>query len=420
MVNKDSSSATPASLRRTHRGLMLSRIQAKPGVSRAELARRFGFSEMAATRIARELLAAEIIEEFELPEDDSVKQRRLGRPRKGLRINPKGVFAAGITVSAYFSEVSICDANGKIIAHRDVDNISFKDAAQTARLYSDALHSLIKDTGINLNRIVGVGVALSATTSPDRSEIIRSEYFGWDNDGGQFWDEVRRNTGLPVEIENIANALALSEMRFGAARGVSEFALAHVATFAGVGAVSEGRVVRGASGGAGRIGHFRSRKRSLRCTCGRNDCLNLSATGFSVLAQLGKLDHDTFDRSKLPVYAASLLAAIDDDANAAHLHEAGESLAEALDPLAKVLAPELIILSGALGSNPAYFAGVEQRLAADFGFGPDSDFRLVKGEVSPTEAASLLALHTFCYSDRLDFERLNDSASDPGSVVAYA
>ncbi|MEP3277264.1 MAG: ROK family protein [Stappiaceae bacterium] len=389
-------------------------------MSRAELARIFGFSEMASTRIARDLLAAGIIEEFALPEADAGKQRRIGRPRIGLRISPMGVFAAGITVSAYFSEVSICDANGKTIARRNVDNASFEDAAETARTYSNALHVLLKDSGIDIDRIVGVGVALSAKTSPDRSEIVRSEYFGWENDGGQFWEEVRRNIGLPVEIENIANALALSEMRFGAARGVSEFALAHVATFAGVGAVSEGRVVRGVSGDAGRIGHFRSVKRPLRCTCGRNDCLNLSATGFGVLAKLGTLDHDTFDRTKLPIYAKSLLATVDDDTNADHLREAGGHLAVALDPLDKILAPELIILSGTLGSNDAYFKGAEQELKASFGYGPDSGFRLVKGEVSPADAASLLALHTFCFSDQLDFERLNKSASGSGEGAAYA
>jgi predicted NBD/HSP70 family sugar kinase len=399
---------------------MLSRIQAEPGVSRAELARRFGFSEMAATRIARDLLGAEIIEEFELSEENSSSQRRLGRPRKGLRINPKGVVAAGITVSAYFSEVSICDANGQTIARREVSNSSFEDATETARIYSNALRDLIKDTGINTSRIVGVGVALSAKTSPDRSKIIRSEYFGWDNDGGQFWDEVRHNTGLPVVIENIANALALSEMRFGAAQGVSEFALAHVATFAGVGVVSEGRVVRGATGDAGRIGHFRSHRRPLRCTCGRDDCLNLSATGFGLLAKLRTLDHDTFERSKLPVYATSLLDLVHNDANTVHLNEAGGLLAEALDPLTKLLAPQLIILSGTLGSNSAYFNGAEEKLNAEFGYGPDSGFRLVKGEVSPAEAASLLALHTFCYSDRLDFERLNVHASDHDKGAAYA
>ena len=399
---------------------MLSRIQAEPGVSRAELARGFGFSEMAATRIARELLGAAIIEEFDLPEESSGKQRRLGRPRKGLRINPKGVFAAGITVSAYFSEVSICDANGCTVARKDVNNTCFEDVSETARLYSNALRSLIKETGIDIDRIVGVGVALSAKTSPDQSEIVRSEYFGWDNDGGQFWDEVRRNTGLPVEIENIANALALSEMRFGAARGVSEFALAHVATFAGVSAVSEGRVVRGAWGDAGRIGHFRSHQRPLRCTCGRDDCLNLSATGFGLLAKLEKLDHDTFVRSKLPFYARALLAVLEGDQNTTDLNEAGANLAAAIDPIAKLLAPKLIILSGALGSNDAYFKGAESELTAIYEYSADSNFRLVKGVVSPAKAASLLALHSFCYSDRLDFERLDNSAYDNNEGTAYA
>ncbi|MEM9873096.1 MAG: ROK family transcriptional regulator [Pseudomonadota bacterium] len=420
MVNKNPSSATPASLRRTHRGLVLSRIQAEPGVSRAELARRFGFSEMAATRIARDLLAADIIEEFALPDTETGQQRRMGRPRIGLRINPKGVYAAGITVSAYFSEVSICDANGQTVARREVDHASFDDPGETARLYGDALGALIEETGIAIDRIVGVGVALSADPAPDGSEVIRSEYFGWEDDGGQFWAEVRKTTGLPVEVENIANALALSERRFGVARGVSDFALVHIATFAGVGALSDGRLVRGAAGDAGRIGHLRSKTRPLRCTCGRDDCLNLSATGFGVLAQSGLLDDGTFDRTKLRVYAKSLLAAFDDEANTNHLRNAGAHLAPALHPLAQILAPEMIILSGTVGANDAYFDGAKTELIKSFDHGPDSTYRLVKGEVSPAKAAALLALDVFCYSDRLDFERLNNSAPGVADEAARA
>ena len=399
---------------------MLSRIQAQPGVSRAELNRSFGFSEMAATRIARDLLAAGIVEEFDLPEDNTKKTRRIGRPRIGLRINPKGVYAAGITVSAYYSEVSICDANGKMIACKKVNNTSFEDVVQTARLYSNALRKLIQKTGIDIARFVGVGVALSAKTTPGQNRNVRSEYFGWLNDQGQFWDEVQKNTGLPVEIENIANALALSEMRFGVARDISDFALVHVATFAGVGVVSENRLVRGTAGDAGRIGHFRSVERPLRCTCGRTDCLNLSATGFGVLAKLGKLDHDTFDRTQLPFYAKSLLAVIGDKANAEHIREAGEHLAVGLDPMAKLLAPKLIILSGYLGANDAYFEGALQEMAASFGYDQNSGVQLAQGAVSPSEAASLLALHTFCYSDRLDFERFNQSAANDDEGSAYA
>lgn len=416
MVIKESSS-TPASLRRTHRGLMLSRIQAEPGVSRADLARGFGFSEMAATRIARDLLGAGIIEEFDLAGAPTRKKKKIGRPKIGLRISPTGVYAAGITVSAYYSEVSICDANGKTVARQDVDNPSFSDIAGTARLYSDALLSLINETAIDPDRLVGVGVALSAKTTPDKDDSVRSEYFGWDDDGGLFWRELRRNTGLPVAVENIANALAIAEMRFGVARAVSDFALVHVATFAGVGAVSDSQIVRGAAGGAGRIGHLRAAETTLTCTCGRSDCLNLSATGYGILGRIGALNDPAFDRSRLRTYANALLAAIDDPATAPHARAAGQSLAVALDPLVKLLAPEMIVLNGVLGTDAAYFDGITQALQAE---GLAQGAQLVRGEVAPYEAASLLALHTFCYSDQLDFERLSANADADGERAAYA
>lgn len=405
MVNKDSSSATPASLRRTHRGLVLSRIQAQPGVSRAELARAFGFSEMAATRIARDLLEAGIVAEIDVAQPETKKPRRIGRPKIGLCVTPDGVFAAGITVSAYHSEVSICDANGTTVARKDVDNASFKDVANTARLYSGALLSLIADAGINKDRIVGVGVALSAKTAPDVGLGLRSEVFGWEEDGGTFWTEIRQSTGLPVVVENIANALALSEMRFGVAKDLSEFALVHVATLVGVGAVSDREIIRGSFGNAGRIGHFRSTETPLRCTCGRNDCVNLSATGFGILGKVGLLDDGAFDPSKLPFYAKSLVSVLCDPAHAAHLRAAGTELAAALDPVAKLLAPQKIVISGILGAREAYFQGVAQEMAASFAYKPASGFELVRGDIAPSDAACLLALHMFCYSDQLDFER---------------
>ncbi len=399
---------------------MLSRIHAQPGISRAELARVFGFSEMAATRIARDLLGAGLIEESTLTEPGEQKRRRLGRPKIGLRINPDGAYAAGITVSAYYSEVSICDANGKTIARREFVNGSFTDVAETARRYSGALLALIRDTGINWARIVGVGVALSAKTNPDETSSIRSEIFGWSDDGGRFWDEIRANTGLPVIVENIANALALSEMRFGVARDVSEFVLVHVATLAGVGVVSDHRIVRGSKGDAGRIGHFRSTRSQLRCTCGRDDCINLSATGFGILGKAGMLDSAAFDPAKLSGYARSLVDVVDDPANASLLKASGRQLASALDSVAKLLAPELIVISGILGAEESYFEGTLGEMTKNFGYGPESGFLLVKGQLSPLDAASLIALHAYCYSDQLDLDRLVESTEGDGADVVNA
>ena len=405
MVIKLNPSSTPASLRKTHRGLILTRIQAEPGISRAELARMCGFSEMAATRIVRELLAAGIIEESNTPARTAPQKKHVGRPKTGLHIVKDGLFAVGITVSAYHSEVSICDADGHLRASSRPENVPLVNVSTAAQFYAHALRDLITASDIDVDRIVGIGVALSARTLPEQGVIAGSDYFGWSDDGGQFCREIQKIINLPVEIENISNALAIAEMRFGAARDVADFTLIHAATFVGAGVVSENRLVRGDAGISGRLGHFRADKRPLSCICGRQDCLNLSATGFGLLSKMGKLDHTKFDTSKLSFYATSLLAALEDPDATDLVAEAGEMLAPALDSVAKLLGPKMIILSGYLGANECYFNAVRTALASQFDYDAKASFQLVKGTISSVEAAALLALHAFCYSNRLDYDR---------------
>ena len=402
------STSTPSSLRRSHRGMAFSQIESNAGISRAELARQLGFSEMAATRIVRELLAAGLVEEFEGQPSPTKKRKRVGRPKTGLRVVRNGLFTVGITVSAYHSEVSISDAVGELRASRVVADPSFSSVEKAAAIYAEAVETLITETGIDSDRIVGIGVALSARTAPERGEILKSEYFGWANDHGAFCKEIAKTVDLPIQIENIANALAIAEMRFGAAQGTSEFALVHAATFVGASIVSENRIVRGAAGISGLIGHFRSQESDLRCVCGRQDCLNVNATGFSLLSRLGRLDRPEFDRARLSFYANSLMDALGDPSTAALVAETGAHLAPAIDNVAKLLGSEMIIISGHLGTNAAYFEGVKTALASYLGR-DEPPFRLVPGTIAPERAAALLALHTFGYSERLDFDRLAET-----------
>ncbi len=406
MVNKIRDASSPASLRRTHRALVLSRIQIEPGVARSELAQALGFSDMAATRIIRELLAAGLISEMEtVPDDASPPRKRLGRPKIGLRIVGSGLFGAGITVSAYYSEVSLCDANGAMVARERLAYLGGEDLAATARRYGDALARLIDRSDVDPARIVGVGVALAARTSPDGRQIVKSDYFGWGADDGLFRREVERLTGLPTQIENIANALAIAEMDFGVARGVSDFALIHAATLIGAASMSGGRLVRGRDGVSGMIGHCRAQPSGLRCVCGRSDCLNLSSTGFGLLSRLGQIADTAFDRTRLEDYAARLLEAVEDDRTTPLIAEMGANLASTLDTLCKLLGPEMVILSGYLGGNAHYIDGLRAAIPAEQGRTMMDPVPIVQGAIPPTQAAALLALKIFGYSPKLDFDR---------------
>ena len=371
---------------------------------------------MAATRIVRELLSAGLVEEYESAEAPRKGKRGVGRPKTGLRIVAGSVFAVGITVSAYHSVVAISDTGGEVIASRSVENPPFDRVEDAARLYAGAVRDLIAETEVDIDRVVGIGVALSARTDPGKGQILKSEYFGWANDKGRFCAEIRRQVDLPIEIENIANALAIAEMRFGLARQVSAFALVHAATFVGASIVSEGRIVRGAAGISGLIGHFRAKPGDLTCVCGRNDCLNLSATGFGILGRMGRLDRPSFDSARVSSYADSLMHVLADEGAAGCVAEAGGSLAPAIDNIAKLLGPEVVIVSGQLGTNKTYFEGIARALEAQYGLGSDASFRLLRGSINPERAAALLALHTFFYSDRLDYDRLAATAELAGKA----
>ena len=363
---------------------------------------------MAATRIVRELVEAEIVVEITSGAGRKKKPSgRLGRPKIGLRINGDGLYAGGITVSAYHSEVTLCDANGEIRARKEIRYLVSDDIAQTALAYGQELRNLIAEAGIDPIRIVGVGVALAARTSLKENEIIRSDYFGWGCDDGVFQSELEGLLELPVRIDNISNALAIGEMRFGAALGLTDFVLVHVATLIGAAVMTGGKLIRGKDGVSGMIGHFRSEPSAHRCVCGRSDCLNLNATGFGILSKLGKITSEGFDRSQLQTYASLLLEVVENADKASFVEEAGARLAPALDGVCKILGPEKVVLSGYVGANEAYIRGLRQAAEREFGDEWSGRLPIVPGQVAPTQAAALLALSTFCYSDLLDFDRFS-------------
>ncbi|MBW3580534.1 MAG: ROK family protein [Actinobacteria bacterium] len=89
-------------------------------------------------------------------------------------------------------------------------------------------------------------------------------------------------TGLPTFVDNDAKALALGEGWVGAAAGVEDFIAMVVSTGVGGGIVSGGRLLDGASGNAGHIGHLVVRPDGNRCSCGAQGCLEAEASGTAI------------------------------------------------------------------------------------------------------------------------------------------
>jgi glucokinase len=95
-------------------------------------------------------------------------------------------------------------------------------------------------------------------------------------------------TGLPVHVDNDAKALALGEGWVGAARGVRDFVAMVVSTGVGGGIVLDGRLLEGAGGNAGHIGHVIVEPDGRLCGCGARGCLEAEASGIAIRAATGR------------------------------------------------------------------------------------------------------------------------------------
>jgi glucokinase len=156
--------------------------------------------------------------------------------------------------------------------------------------------------------------------------------------------------GVPVHLENDANAAALAEWRFGAGQGARHLVYLTMSTGVGGGLVLDGRLYRG-TGGAGEVGHIPVEWDGEPCGCGRRGCLEAYVGGRCWSERLARMTPADSRVAALAGGAARarpehvIAAAREGDAFArAELDRWNHYLARGLTVLSFVLAPELFVL----------------------------------------------------------------------------
>ncbi len=166
---------------------------------------------------------------------------------------------------------------------------------------------------------------------------------------------LRRELGLPVSLENDANAAAIAERRVGAGKGARDLACVTLSTGIGAGLISDGRLVRGASGGAGEVGHIKLMINGPECGCGQRGCWEALASGAAIRKETIRL----LEEGEASVLSNSDPSTIDAQA-VFQAAQSGDSLANrvldsaacftglGLAAIVDVLNPEMIVVSGGL------------------------------------------------------------------------
>ncbi len=153
---------------------------------------------------------------------------------------------------------------------------SIRGVARSPSQVEDALDETLTEVGRG-RRVTAVGVALAGLVDEAGARVRFSTHLPWRGD--EVRDRWARRWGVPVVVENDANCAALAETAYGAARGVPSCLVVTVGTGIGGAVLLDGRLVRGANGMAGELGHQRVVPDGLECACGLAGCWEQYASG---------------------------------------------------------------------------------------------------------------------------------------------
>jgi predicted NBD/HSP70 family sugar kinase len=149
--------------------------------------------------------------------------------------------------------------------------------------------------------------------------------------------------GVPAAIENDANLGALAEQTWGAGRDCTNFAYIKAATGIGAGIVINGKLLRGATGTAGEIGHTTLDEAGLLCYCGNRGCLETVASGPAIVQLVGRLDGENLTLSRIVELAS------DGDLRCRRaISDAGREIGVAVAGLCNLINPDRVIIGGLL------------------------------------------------------------------------
>lgn len=412
----------PASLRRAHRSLALNEVLMTNGISRTGLADELGLSQMAMSRIVRDLFNAGLVKESGI----EVRETGPGRRQRILKIRPEGAYAAAIALSAYSAEIAIITADGEVLVSKTLQITEISDGVSAIRKLAKALNRLIDEALVPRQRIAAVGVVVAAQLDPDNLSVVSSNMLDWKP--FHLVEEVSSITQLPTYAENIVNALTLAEVTVGALKQKENVIVVRSATTLGASILQHGQLVRGLKHPAGRIGHFQSKKTKLFCACGSNHCLNCSASGWSVLARLGKTPGSRYQPDDIADYANEINQLIETDADSGSrqsddlkqsqiLKKAGAALGKSLLQLNQFLEPQAIVLNGSMSRVLDYQKGISQALETS-DEGKATLEKINYGKLRAVRAAGILALKNTIYTPLLDFEQVCETANATDSSLS--
>ncbi|MEV4350099.1 ROK family protein [Actinoplanes sp. NPDC049596] len=345
-------------------------------ISRVTLARHLGISSGAVTKAARPLIEMGYLSELAATERTGPGA---GRPASPLTIRADREFFVGVKIAGDELIGVVCDLRAQIHAwtHRRLFETSVDHVlTQLAELVGE----LLDGAGGYRSRTRRLGLAVSGDVDPATGLVRYSPFLRWHD--VPLRERAEEITGLTVTVENDVKALTVAEHWFGEGVGAESFALVTVGAGIGCGLVVGGRLVSGARGVAGEIGHISVDVNGPECHCGSSGCVEAIAGTDAIVRQA----REATGRSELTFDDAVALARAGDDASGAVsvqaaavravFARAGEAIGSGIAAVANLVGPSRIVVASESSEVPGLMEAHLRRGFQRQAFGAAADCAL--------------------------------------------
>ena len=295
-----------------------------------------------------------------------------------------GTLTCGIDIGGTKIAGAVVDEEGAVLAEARVVSPATDPSAIEAAV-AGLVAQLVAE-----HAVTAVGVGAAGYIASDRSTVLFAPNIAWRNE--PLGADLSRLIGLPVVVENDGNVAAWGEFRYGAGRDHDDQLMVTVGTGVGGGVIADGRLLRGAHGVAGEIGHLRLVPDGRLCGCGNHGCLEQYGSGSALVrdtreAVLADPDaaKELLERAGGDVEAIDgpliTAAAQDGDAFAVgRLTVLGDALGQGIASLAAVLDPGVVVIGGGVSEARDLLLdpirNAFERELTGRGFRPQAEIRL--------------------------------------------
>lgn len=270
-------------------------------------------------------------------------------------------YVVGVDVGGQTSKIGVVDARGDVLVQSVIRTDGHSDAADFVADLAAAIKELVVKAN-KVGEIRGIGVG-APNGNYYTGEIAFAPNLEWAANEAVPFSRMLSEAlgGIPVSLTNDANAAAVGEMTYGAAKGMKDFIMITLGTGVGSGIVINGQVVYGHDGFAGELGHTCAvRHNGRQCNCGKTGCLEAycSAIGVARTARewLDMTDEPSLLREVEKITSKDVYeAAKEGDALALRVFNfTGAMLGRSLADFIEFSAPEAIVLFGGLARSKEF------------------------------------------------------------------